>query len=84
MEKPAKDAIIYIRLGQGEKAVTYEAFTTSTVDTDYGYQLYLDKESLQSTGYSTLTEGDVTVIVEQNGKYSQADRVKQEDKENEK
>ena len=84
MEKPAKDAIIYIRLGQGEKAVTYEAFTTSSVDTDYGYQLYLDKESIQSTGYSTLTEGDVTVIVEQNGKYSQADRVRQEDQENEK
>lgn len=55
------DAAIYIRLTNGEQAKVFEAFTTTTEDSDYGYLLYLEKEDLQSTGL--VKDGKVTIEV---------------------
>ena len=65
------DMKIYIRVGSGESAIVYEAFTTVTDTSDYGYQLYLNKQQMQENGMVELTKAELSVIVEQNGKWMQ-------------
>ena len=65
------DMKIYIRVGSGESAIVYEAFTTVTGTSDYGYQLYLNKQQMQENGMVELTKAELSVIVEQNGKWMQ-------------
>ncbi|MDD6070543.1 MAG: hypothetical protein PUC12_06970 [Clostridiales bacterium] len=62
------DAKIYVRLNDGEKSKTYEAFTTSTEESDYGYLLYLSKNELQSLGF--LSDRKITIdIITGEGNY---------------
>ena len=65
------DMKIYIRVGSGESAIVYEAFTTVTDTSDYGYQLYLNKQQMQENGMVELIKAELSVIVEQNGKWMQ-------------
>lgn len=55
------DAKIYVRLSSGEISKIYEAFTTTTEHSDYGYLLYLSKQELQSNGF--VSDGKITVDV---------------------
>ena len=64
---------IYIRVGDGENAAVYEAFTTVTDTSDYGYQLYLNKQQMQDAGMVDLTKAGLCVIVEQDGAWMQVD-----------
>ncbi len=45
-----EDARIYVRFTCGDTTKTYEAFTTVTETSDYGYLLYLTKEELNALG----------------------------------
>lgn len=54
---------IYVRITDGDAQSTYEAFTTSTEQTDNGYLLYLKKDSLFSA------QASIEVIVEQEDGY---------------
>ena len=67
----ASDMKIYVRVGEGENAAVYEAFTTTTDVSDYGYQLYLNKEQMQSAGILDLEKEPLSVIVEQDGMLTQ-------------
>lgn len=55
------DDKIYVRLTNGRKSKTYEAFTTSTEQSDYGFLLYISKNELQSSGL--LSGGKITVDI---------------------
>jgi hypothetical protein len=59
---------IYIRIASGDVEKYYEAFTTTTENSDFGYQLYLKKADLQAAGFSETEELQVDVIVETQGK----------------
>ncbi len=72
----AEDATIYIRIGEAEDAKTYEAFTTTTDESDYGYQLYLSKKEMEKAGYTDMSEIPAAVIVKQEGTFSQAGKEK--------
>lgn len=57
------NAKIYVRLVNGEISKTYEAFTTVTDDSDYGYILYLQKDELQSTGLVRDNSVSIQILI---------------------
>jgi hypothetical protein len=59
---------VYIRITSGDVEKCYEAFTTTTENSDFGYQLYLKKADLQAAGFSGTETFQVDVIVENQGK----------------
>lgn len=39
----APDMVVYVQITDGDSVETFEAFTTTVADSDYGYQLYVPK-----------------------------------------
>lgn len=62
LDKPlcAEDARVYVRVDDGQSK-TYEAFSVTTDETDYGYRLYLRKDRLQSD------TAEIEIVVESEG-----------------
>lgn len=58
------DSLIYVQLTAGDSTKVYEAFTTTTEESDYGYQLYLPKEELQAEGIAERDSVVVGIIAE--------------------
>lgn len=58
------DTKIYVRLSNGTISKCYEAFTTKTDNSDYGYLLYQSKEELQTIGLINKEPITADIIIE--------------------